>query len=85
MSNQITANGFSPSTLADLPAIRTFQMDSDSHSQIANSVNLFRGDINLPLELIVNLTPAFPSIPAKAEGYSGWQLAVQLILFLTAG
>ena len=54
MSNQITANGFSPSTLADLPAIRTFQMDSDSHSQIANSVNLFRGDINLPLELIVH-------------------------------
>jgi len=49
---QITSSGHSPSTLSKLPAIRTFQMDGSGVSSIPNSVNLFRGDVNLPLELI---------------------------------
>ena len=52
MSNQITANGQSPSKLADIPSIRTFQMGGGGIGNIANSVNLFRGDVNLPLELV---------------------------------
>ena len=50
--NQITSSGHSPSTLAKLPAIRTFQMDGGGIGSIPNAVNLFRGDVNLPLELI---------------------------------
>ncbi len=49
---QITSSGYSPSNLSKLPAIRTFQMDGSGVSSIPNSVNLFRGDVNLPLELI---------------------------------
>lgn len=50
--NQITSGGYSPNTLSKLPAIRTFQMDTEGVGGISNSVNLFRGDVNLPLELI---------------------------------
>ncbi|NEN95448.1 MAG: hypothetical protein F6K50_07890 [Moorea sp. SIO3I7] len=49
---QITSSGYSPSTLSELPVIRTFQMDGSGIGTIPNSVNLFRGDVNLPLELI---------------------------------
>ncbi len=49
---QITSTGYSPSTLSKLPAIRTFQMDGGGIGSIPNAVNLFRGDVNLPLELI---------------------------------
>ena len=49
---QITSSGNSPSTLSKLPAIRTFQMEGGGIGNIPNSVNLFRGDVNLPLELI---------------------------------
>ena len=40
----MTANGYSPSTLAQLPAIQNLQTNG--------AVNLFRGDVNLPVELI---------------------------------
>ncbi|MDJ0600302.1 MAG: hypothetical protein QNJ37_15855 [Crocosphaera sp.] len=49
---QITSSGQSPSTASQLPAIRTFQMDGGGIGSIPNAVNLFRGDVNLPLELI---------------------------------
>lgn len=52
MSNQTISNGQSPSNLADIPSIRTFQMGGGEIGNIANSVNLFRGDVNLPLELV---------------------------------
>jgi len=45
-------NSLRPSTLAQLPAIRTFQMDGSGLGNISNSVNMFRGDVNFPLELI---------------------------------
>ncbi|HAC64987.1 MAG TPA: hypothetical protein DCF68_16010 [Cyanothece sp. UBA12306] len=57
--SQITSGGYSPSTLAQLPAIRTFQMDGSGIGSIPNAVNLFRGDVNLPLELI--------SLPGRGE------------------
>jgi hypothetical protein len=34
-----------------VPAIRTFQFDSSSIGQISSSVNLFRGDVNIPQTL----------------------------------
>ncbi|MFK0732348.1 MAG: RHS repeat domain-containing protein [Gloeotrichia echinulata GP01] len=48
----MVSSNYSPSTLSQLPAIRTFQMDGSGIGNIPNSVNLFRGDVNLPLELI---------------------------------
>ncbi len=35
-----------------IPAIRSFQFDSDAIGDIENSVNLFRGDVNIPLNLV---------------------------------
>lgn len=49
---QITSSGSSPRTLSKLPTIRTFQMDGSGIGSIPNAVNLFRGDVNLPLELV---------------------------------
>ncbi|MBC6476970.1 MAG: hypothetical protein GDA56_03400 [Hormoscilla sp. GM7CHS1pb] len=49
----------SPSTLSKIPSIRTFQMDGGGIGNIANAVNLFRGDVNLPLELI--------SLPSRGD------------------
>lgn len=57
--NQITSSGYSPSTLSKLPVIRTFQMDGGGIGNIPNAVNLFRGDVNLPLELI--------SLPGRSD------------------
>ncbi len=48
----MVSSNYSPSTLSQLPAIRTFQMDGGGIGNIPNAVNLFRGDVNLPLELI---------------------------------
>lgn len=48
----MVSSNYSPSTLSQLPAIRSFQMDGSGIGNIPNSVNLFRGDVNLPLELI---------------------------------
>lgn len=67
------ANGSSDtngSSLADVPAIRTFQFDKDSIGKLKNSVNMFRGDVNFPLALLtlpgsagleVNLTAIYES------------------------
>ncbi|NEQ38786.1 MAG: RHS repeat-associated core domain-containing protein [Okeania sp. SIO3I5] len=48
----MVSSSYSPSTLSQLPAIQTFQMDGGGIGNIPNAVNLFRGDVNLPLELI---------------------------------
>lgn len=48
----MVSSNYSPSTLSQLPAIRTFQMDGGGIGNIPNAVNLFRGDVNLPLELV---------------------------------
>ncbi|NET24832.1 RHS repeat domain-containing protein [Okeania sp. SIO1I7] len=48
----MVSSNYSPSTLSQLPAIQTFQMDGGGIGNIPNAVNLFRGDVNLPLELI---------------------------------
>ena len=39
-------------TTADQPAIRGFQLDQRGVGRIARSVNCFRGDVNLPWELV---------------------------------
>ncbi|ELS03519.1 RHS repeat-associated core domain protein [Xenococcus sp. PCC 7305] len=57
--NQITSSGYSPSTLSKFPVIRTFQIDGGGIGNIPNAVNLFRGDVNLPLELI--------SLPGRSD------------------
>jgi large repetitive protein len=43
-----------------IPAIRTFQFDSGSIGQISSSVNLFRGDVNIPQTLF--------SLPSRHSG-----------------
>jgi RHS repeat-associated protein len=48
----MNSSPYSPSTLSKLPAIRTFQMDGGGIGNLPNAVNLFQGDVNLPLELI---------------------------------
>ncbi|MEB3340093.1 hypothetical protein [Okeania sp.] len=48
----MVSSNYSPSTLSQLPAIQTFQMDGEGIGNIPNAVNLFRGDVNLPLDLI---------------------------------
>jgi large repetitive protein len=45
-----TSNEASPE-LADIPSIQSFQFEGDPLGQIKKSVNLFRGDVNLPLKL----------------------------------
>lgn len=45
-----TSNEASPE-LADIPAIQSFQFEGDPLGRIKKSVNLFRGDVNLPLQL----------------------------------
>lgn len=49
--SSITINGYAPDTMAQLPEVRTFQMNGGI-GDISKSINLFRGDVNLPLELI---------------------------------
>lgn len=43
-----------------VPAIRTFQFDSSSIGRISSSVNLFRGDVNVPQKLF--------SLPSRHSG-----------------
>jgi RHS repeat-associated protein len=45
----VTAN---PRTLAAEPPLSTQQMDAGAVGSIENSVNLFRGEVNLPLDLV---------------------------------
>ncbi len=51
MSDKITENGTHLDTAAETPTIRDFQIDPNGLGDIAESLNLFRGDINLPLPL----------------------------------
>jgi RHS repeat-associated protein len=61
-----TSNEASPE-LADVPTIQSFQFEGDPLGQIKKSVNLFRGDVNLPLEL------------ASLEADSGLSVAITAI------
>jgi RHS repeat-associated protein len=45
-----TSNDSSPE-LADIPQIQSFQFEGEPIGQIRKSINLFRGDVNLPLQL----------------------------------
>ena len=51
MSNQITTDGSSLPASSQTPSVRTFQIDPGGIGGIAQSVNLFRGDVSLPLTL----------------------------------
>ena len=44
--NQDSQNTF------EVPSIQPFQLDPGGNGEVANSVNLFRGDLNLPLNLV---------------------------------
>ena len=52
MSSRITAEGSTLDNLSNTPTIRTFQMDSGGVGNITDSVNLFRGDVNLPINIV---------------------------------
>ncbi len=52
MTLQTATSSKSNGQSANIPAIRNFQFDSDALGKIQDSVNLFRGDVNLPLKLI---------------------------------
>ncbi|MEA2987561.1 MAG: hypothetical protein QOG83_272, partial [Alphaproteobacteria bacterium] len=47
-----TSSNATTPQLADIPSIQSFQFEADPLGQIRKSVNLFRGDVNLPLELV---------------------------------
>ena len=51
-STTTTANPITPAQTATVPGIRLLQMDPASIGRISGSVNLFRGDVVLPLELL---------------------------------
>ena len=51
MSDRITENGTHLDTASETPTIRDFQIDPNGLGDISESLNLFRGDINLPLTL----------------------------------
>jgi len=52
MSDQISTIGGSLQGESQTPSIRSFQIDPNGLGGISESINLFRGDINLPLKLI---------------------------------
>jgi RHS repeat-associated protein len=52
MGTTTTANPITPAEQATVPALRLFQIDTDAIGRIADGVNLFRGDVSLPLELL---------------------------------
>ena len=52
MPSRITAEGSTLDNLSSIPTIKTFQIDSGGIGNITDSVNLFRGDINLPINLV---------------------------------
>lgn len=52
MAEQVQSGNSSLSNAAAAPSIRTFQLDPSGLGGIAESLNLFRGDINLPLTLL---------------------------------
>lgn len=66
-----SSNTQSPASGASqAPAIRTFQLDDQALGQLPSAVNLFRGDINLPLELF--------SLPGRHED-SGVNVSMSLM------
>ncbi|HTB12168.1 MAG TPA: RHS repeat-associated core domain-containing protein [Bryobacteraceae bacterium] len=52
MSNTIQNDGLSLGAASGIPAIQTFQIDPSGLGGIAESVNLYRGDVNVPINLI---------------------------------
>ena len=52
MAESITSNGTPLDTASSGPSIRGFQIDPSGLGSIAESVNLFRGDVNLPINLL---------------------------------
>lgn len=52
MTSLTSSSGNSTAQSTSVPAIRNFQFDSEALGNIKDSVNLFRGDVNLPLNLI---------------------------------
>src|SRR3954463_6765190 len=57
-------------TTTQIPDIRTFQLDSNFTSELGDSVNLFRGDINLSQQLL--------SMPGRMQG-DGLDVNVSLL------
>ena len=51
MSNRVTADGNTLPAQSQNPSVRTFQIDPGGLGGIAESVNLFRGDVTVPLTL----------------------------------
>ena len=52
MSSLISVDGNTLGAQSETPAIRTFQIDPSGLGGITESVNLFRGDVNVPIELV---------------------------------
>lgn len=52
MSRTVLTDGKALGTESAIPAIRTFQLDPNGLGAITESVNLFRGDVTVPLTLI---------------------------------
>jgi RHS repeat-associated protein len=52
MSNQSSSNNTTSETLSAAPTVTTFEFDNSSIGKIKNSVNLFRGIANIPIDLV---------------------------------
>ncbi|MEM1240660.1 MAG: RHS repeat-associated core domain-containing protein [Cyanobacteria bacterium P01_H01_bin.26] len=63
------SNASATTASTQVPAIRTFQMDSSSQGNLASSVNLFRGDVNLSQTLF--------TLPGRSQG-SGLDVSVTI-------
>ena len=57
MATQGLTDGDDADDLAGAPTIRTFQVDTNGIGALKSSVNMFRGAVNFPLNLL--------SIPAR--------------------
>lgn len=60
----------SQSSAANAPAVRTFQLDASATGDARDSVNLFRGDVNFPLQLVTLDGPNGLDLKLSAN-YSG--------------
>ncbi len=58
------------------PFVRGFQLDSSAIGNVAKSVNLYRGDVNLPLKLVVLEGPQ--GLNALLTGYYGSNVGQQV-------
>ena len=52
MDNQSSSENNSGDVLSSVPQISTFEFDKDSIGKIKNAVNLFRGSVNIPVNLV---------------------------------